>query len=87
MRLIKKWENKTVYKTSRGTVVAHHEENLAVVHVEDRLLARYLQIVHKFKRQEIEKEVVKKEVAKNKSVKKEVKKASKPKKKATSKRP
>ena len=76
MRLIKKWEKKTVYKTSRGTVIGQREGDFVVVEVEDRLLAKYLKIVFKFK-EEVKSKIIEKSVAKKDTPKPKVAKVAK----------
>lgn len=55
MILIKKWENKSIYKTGRGSVVAKNVDGYAVVETEDQLLIRALEIVHKFSEKTVSK--------------------------------
>ena len=92
MKLSKKWENKTIYRTSRGTVVGKRQGELVIVEVgQDTLLSKYLKILYKFenhiekqvlkKEKKIEKKKVVKETSKQKSDKEKVKKVSKSKKK------
>jgi hypothetical protein len=49
MILVKKWENRHVYKTGKGSMLVHRVGDLAVFESEDLNILRSLKIVHGFK--------------------------------------
>lgn len=49
MILVKKWENKYIYKSGKGSILVSRNKDLAVFETEDLGVIRTLKIVHGFK--------------------------------------
>ena len=81
MILIKKWENKYVYKSGKGSILVSRDRDFAIFETEDIGLIRALKIVHGFKESKepifAKKEAPVKMTKKSPSTEKQVKKIRK----------